>query len=221
MPSARTTALVFALLFIAGARANDAPHKGLLPGVGTPEHHDQHTSDGGDADPPTPPPKPLPSCSDANNCFDCFLQQECYNNPLGEPWCEPCGWCASNHSNFWDADVVGECVVAAISVIDFCQIVDPGADRYCPESVCKVGDWGCACKDNVCPAVERLLGVLSLEGLVVLCVILTTFSICLIAVCLFAACRSQPQKVVVVNFDASHGATTLPLAAEATYARMA
>lgn len=77
MPSARTTALVFALLFIAGARANDAPHKGLLPGVGTPEHHDQHTSDGGDADPPTPPPKPLPSCSDANNCFDCFLQQVC------------------------------------------------------------------------------------------------------------------------------------------------
>ena len=76
--AARTAALVFALLMVAGARANDAPHTGLLPGVGTPEHiaHPALVSADDDAgDPPPPPPKPLPSCSDSNNCFDCFLQQ--------------------------------------------------------------------------------------------------------------------------------------------------
>ena len=75
--AARTAALVFALLLVAGARANDAPHTGLLPGVGTPEHISHHAvvSADDDVDPPTPPPKPLPSCADSNNCFDCFLQQ--------------------------------------------------------------------------------------------------------------------------------------------------
>ena len=70
--AARTAALFFALFLVVGVRANDAPHTGLLPGVGTPEHISHHDDD---VDPPTPPPKPLPACADSNNCFDCFLQQ--------------------------------------------------------------------------------------------------------------------------------------------------
>ena len=72
--AARTAALFFALFLVAGVRANDAPHTGLLPGVGTPEHISHHAVVS-DVDPPTPTPKPLPSCADSNNCFDCFLQQ--------------------------------------------------------------------------------------------------------------------------------------------------
>ena len=34
---------------------------------------------------------------DSDNCFDCFLQQECAENPLGgDPLCLPCGWCATS-----------------------------------------------------------------------------------------------------------------------------
>ncbi len=35
--------------------------------------------------------------------------------------------------------------------------------RVHAEDVCKVGDWGCACKDNMCPAIEKLIGIHSLS----------------------------------------------------------
>jgi hypothetical protein len=125
--------------------------------------------------------------------------------------------------------VKGECVVAALSVIDFCQFVDPGADRYCPETVCKVGDWGCACKDNVCPAIEYIIGFFTMEGLIVILVILSLFSVCLAAVCIYSVCRKQPQKIVVVQYDPAHhgppgagsGAQVQGGAIEGVYARMA
>ena len=79
MLSPRTTALIVAFALLAGARANEGPRTELLDGVPTPEHLgkvDEVTVT--TEDPPTPPeptPKPLPSCADATNCFDCFLQQ--------------------------------------------------------------------------------------------------------------------------------------------------
>jgi len=147
-----------------------------------------------------PPPKPLPTCGDVSNCFDCFLQQECAANPLGgDPLCSPCGWCATNVSKTtWAADVKGECVAAPIGIIDFCQLVDPGADRYCPESVCKVGDWGCNCKDNMCPAVEKIMGFLTVEGLYVVLICVMSFGVCLATMCFWCVCGGGPARRIVV-----------------------
>lgn len=148
-----------------------------------------------------PSPKPLPSCGDVTNCFDCFLQQECTANPLGgDPLCSPCGWCATNASKVtWSADVKGECVAAPIGIIDFCQLVDPGADRYCPESVCRVGDWGCNCKDNMCPAVEKIIGILTVEGLWIVLICVMSFGVCLATMCFWCVCGGGPRRVVVVH----------------------
>jgi len=146
-------------------------------------------------------PKPLPTCGDVNNCFDCFLQQECAANPFGgDPICSPCGWCASNSSKAsWSADVKGECVMAPIGIVDFCQLVDPGADRYCPETVCKVGDWGCACKDNMFPAVEKLIGIFTIEGLYIILFCVMSFGVFLATMCMRCAFGLGPRRIVVVH----------------------
>merc|ERR1712216_802518 len=142
----------------------------------------------------------LSSCGDVDNCFDCFQQQQCVSNPFGgDPICTPCGWCATNKTKLsWSADVKGECVMAPVGLLDFCQVVDPGADRYCPESVCKVGDWGCACKDNVCPAVEKLIGLFTLEGLWIILILVMSFGVCLATLCVWCVCRTGPGRQVVI-----------------------
>ena len=144
----------------------------------------------------------LPSCGDVDNCFDCLLQQECTANPFGgDPLCSPCGWCATNETKrSWAADVRGQCVAAPIGLVDFCQLVDRGADRFCPESVCKVGDWGCACKDNVCPAVERLIGIFTLEGLWIVLLLVMAFGVCLATLCVWCACSRSagPRRQIII-----------------------
>ena len=144
----------------------------------------------------------LPSCGDVDNCFDCLLQQECTASPFGgDPLCSPCGWCATNETKrSWAADVRGQCVAAPIGLVDFCQLVDRGADRFCPESVCKVGDWGCACKDNVCPAVERLIGIFTLEGLWIVLLLVMAFGVCLATLCVWCACSRSagPRRQIII-----------------------
>ncbi|EKX51346.1 hypothetical protein GUITHDRAFT_151046 [Guillardia theta CCMP2712] len=155
--------------------------------------------------------KPLPSCSEATNCFDCFVQQECYPNPLGgDPICSPCGWCSHNHSASWTADVKGTCVIAPVGMFDFCQLVDPGADRYCPESVCKVGDFGCACKDNVCPAIEKLIGLFTLEGIWLILLTTLAIGVCVTTLCIWSICCSRQRRVIIVNYyDPENGRAAL------------
>jgi len=179
-------------------------------------------------DGPGPNPPPLPTCGDASNCFDCFLQQECVDNPLGgDPVCTPCGWCASKQNNTWMRDERGSCVMAPIGALDFCQIVEPGAERYCPSSVCTVGNWDCNCKANVCPMVENLIGIFTVEGL--WAIIITVFSIgmCLLGACCWSVCRGpRPERIIIVNYEPDvHGSSTEHShpseTREAPYARMA
>mmetsp|Transcript_25156 Transcript_25156/g.50417 ORF Transcript_25156/g.50417 Transcript_25156/m.50417 type:complete len:202 (-) Transcript_25156:461-1066(-) len=172
---------------------------------------------------------PLPKCGDANNCFECFLQEECVDNPLGgDPICTPCGWCASPQNYTWMRDSRGSCVFAPIGAVDFCQMVDPGAERYCPASVCKVGDWSCNCKANVCPMVENLIGIFTVEGLWAIMVSVFSIGMCLLGACCWSVCRrSPPQRIIIVPYDpAVHGSNPVNLNTvtegdQTQYARMA
>jgi len=174
----------------------------------------------------TPKPPPLPVCGDAKNCFDCFLEQECVPNPLGgDPLCTPCGWCAHRSNNSWTKDIKGTCVMAPIGAVDFCQFVDPGADRYCPESVCKVGEWDCNCKDNVCPMVEHLIDIFSVEGLWAIIIGVLCIGMCLLGACCYSVLRRvPPERIIVVSLDpvnSGPGPGTGTQGSGAPYARFA
>mmetsp|Transcript_11436 Transcript_11436/g.24585 ORF Transcript_11436/g.24585 Transcript_11436/m.24585 type:complete len:108 (-) Transcript_11436:9-332(-) len=90
--------------------------------------------------------------------------------------------------------------MAPLGSIDFCKFSDsPTSKRYCPDSVCTAGESGCACEDNVCPAVERIMGLLSLEALWALLFLLVLTMGLLASVCVYMlCCRPAPRQVLVV-----------------------
>ena len=90
--------------------------------------------------------------------------------------------------------------MAPLGSIDFCKFTDSATSRrYCPETVCMAGEAGCACEDNVCPAVEKILGLLSIEALYVLLILLLLVSTLIVSFCCYlVCCRPIPQHVLVV-----------------------
>mmetsp|Transcript_80764 Transcript_80764/g.216562 ORF Transcript_80764/g.216562 Transcript_80764/m.216562 type:complete len:149 (-) Transcript_80764:695-1141(-) len=122
-------------------------------------------------------------------------------------------WCVL--SNKCDV-IVFRCVVAPLGGIDFCKFSDSASSkRYCPDAVsafffdrlappnlilwlkiCIAGQAGCACEDNVCPSVEKLVGLLGQEVLwaIIFLLLLTvciTSSCCVYILC----CRPAPRQV--------------------------
>ncbi len=69
--------------------------------------------------------------------------------------------------------------------------------RVCARGqVCTAGESGCACEDNVCPAVERIMGLLSLEALWALLFLLVLTLGLLASVCIYMlCCRPAPRQV--------------------------
>jgi hypothetical protein len=103
----------------------------------------------------------LPKCAQAKSCEACFIQQECYANPFGsQPICSPCGWCTNGTSSGKGLvdDVEGLCAMAPTGIVDFCPWVESATSHlYCPVTVCTVGDFGCSCAGNQCPAVKIIV----------------------------------------------------------------
>mmetsp|Transcript_80750 Transcript_80750/g.216524 ORF Transcript_80750/g.216524 Transcript_80750/m.216524 type:complete len:130 (-) Transcript_80750:695-1084(-) len=103
-------------------------------------------------------------------------------------------WCVL--SNKCDV-IVFRCVVAPLGGIDFCKFSDSASSkRYCPDAICIAGQAGCACEDNVCPSVEKLVGLLGQEVLwaIIFLLLLTvciTSSCCVYILC----CRPAPRQV--------------------------
>ena len=110
------------------------------------------------------------------------------------------------------------CVMAPLGSIDFCKFSDsPTSKRFCPDSVsaelifhglpvsklitvllkvCTAGNSGCACEDNVCPAVEKIVGLLSVEALWALIFLLTLSLGLLSSACVYMlCCRPAPRQV--------------------------
>jgi hypothetical protein len=108
--------------------------------------------------------------------------------------------------------------MAPLGSIDFCKFSDsPTSKRFCPDSVsaelifhglpvsklitvlfkvCTAGDSGCACEDNVCPAVEKIVGLLSVEALWALIFLLTLSLGLLSSACVYMlCCRPAPRQV--------------------------
>jgi len=131
---------------------------------------------------------------------------------------------ADHSTSTWTADVKGSCVMAPVGIVDFCQFVDPGADRYCPINVCKVGDFGCQCKDNVCPAVEKIIGLFTIEGLWMIAFGILFVCSSLVGCCILSCCRQAPQRIIIVPYDLSGNAPVEaqpPVAQPEAYARFA
>jgi hypothetical protein len=62
--------------------------------------------------------------------------------------------------------------------------------------VCEAGTTGCLCEDNVCPAVEKIVGLLSVEALWALLFLLLLSLGLLGSVCVYMlCCRPTPQQV--------------------------
>jgi len=69
--------------------------------------------------------------------------------------------------------------MAPTGIVDFCPWIEsPSSHLFCPVSVCTVGDFGCSCAANQCPAVERIAKWLAVEVVyfIVFMLFLTFFS---------------------------------------------
>mmetsp|Transcript_7506 Transcript_7506/g.14675 ORF Transcript_7506/g.14675 Transcript_7506/m.14675 type:complete len:183 (+) Transcript_7506:36-584(+) len=144
-------------------------------------------------------------CTDAKNCFLCFKQQECVEDEEGNQTCKPCGWCTDEYDETnWDADTYGECVMAS-KAMDLCAIrVSPESDGYCPSSVCEVGEKHCDCIANVCPPIDLVLGLFSLEGFWLLLLFVAMFAMGVMSACMLNHCfRPTPREVIVYREEMS------------------
>mmetsp|Transcript_22405 Transcript_22405/g.55223 ORF Transcript_22405/g.55223 Transcript_22405/m.55223 type:complete len:220 (-) Transcript_22405:273-932(-) len=165
----------------------------------------------------------LPKCATAKNCFECFQQQECYTNPFGtDPICSPCGWCSNgtmNGDSIKD-DIMGLCAVAPTGIVDFCPWVESANSHlYCPTSVCTVGDFGCSCASNDCPAMDKIIAFLTVELFYACLVLVLLVFGCSVAVCVYIAMRRQStQHIVVIPYaDLEERAKAQVMAAQAVH----
>uniref|UniRef100_A0A6U4LGX3 PSI domain-containing protein n=2 Tax=Hemiselmis andersenii TaxID=464988 RepID=A0A6U4LGX3_HEMAN len=154
-------------------------------------------------------------CTDAKNCFLCFKQQECVEDKEGNQLCKPCGWCTDEYDETnWDADTYGDCVVATPDMALCNSRVSAESQGYCPDTVCDKDKKKCACVDNVCPPIDLLLGLFSMEGFWLLVLFIAMFGMGVMSACMLNACfRPAPREVIVYRDDAR-------ASAEEEYVRM-
>eukprot|EP00960_Hanusia_phi_P041613 755090-Hanusia_phi.AAC.1 len=144
------------------------------------------------------PDSPM-KCSEATDCLECFMKNECVQNPDGTQICAPCGWCTAELDE-WNADVKGACLKIYNATTDFCKAYKAKAVGFCPDKVCQPGSPGCVCTSNVCPVVNVFLHLLSLEGVGMLLFLIFICIVAMMSACTLMCCfRTPPRQIVLVR----------------------
>jgi len=107
----------------------------------------------------------------------------------------------SNQAVDWDADVVGTCVPAHNNTASCNFPPDQEVPKkYCPPLVCRPGEPDCECDEDVCPVVNVLMRLVSLEGFWLLATLVVLGFVGIVSCCtLVAFGRPPPRQIVLVR----------------------